>query len=145
MANRSMTFRWVTEDLMLVVDHTDSLDDRDWDGLVGAIAGRSFGPTGARFLVYNAGGGPNAAQRARFDRLMRGKSTRIAVLSTSVVTRIVIKAFHALGFLHVAGFAPDQEEAAFRHLSMSPAEIVRLREEQVKMRAEARPQSTLDL
>ena len=134
MANQSMTFRWVADDLVIVVEHRDTLDDADVDAFLGAATAHLVGPTGIRILVYSAGGGPNAAQRARFDRQLRGKPVRIAVICTSAFTRVIIKGFHLLGFLQVAPFAPDQEEAAFRHLSLKAPEITLVRTELAKIR-----------
>jgi hypothetical protein len=134
MADRSFTFRWVAEDFIFIFDHTDALDDREWDEFVAALAERTRASSGVRVLVYNVGGGPNAAQRARFDRAVRGKPVRVAVLCTSAFTRAIIKAFHLMGFHQMAAFAPDQEEAAFRHLSLKPNEIATLREELAKLR-----------
>ncbi|HEU4410123.1 MAG TPA: hypothetical protein VFS43_33015 [Polyangiaceae bacterium] len=140
MADRTLTIRWVADDFVLVFDHTDALDDREWDTFVDALVDRPAGPMGVRILVYNAGGGPNAAQRARFDRRLRGRPTRIAVICTSLFPRAIIKAFHLMGFLHVTAFSPDQEEGAFRHLRLSAAEIASLREELAKIRGGSRPQ-----
>jgi hypothetical protein len=134
MANQSMTSRWVADDLLVVVEHRDALDDADFDAFLGAVAARAMGPMGLRLLVYNADGGPSAAQRARFDRQLRGKSVRIAVICTSAFTRAIIKGFHLLGFLQVAPFAPDQEEAAFRHLNLKASEIQRVRDELAMLR-----------
>jgi hypothetical protein len=134
MANQSMAFRWVATDLVLLVDFLDTLDDADFEIFLRSLATRNVGPTGVRLLVYSAGGGPNAAQRARFDRQLRGKPVRIAVICTSAFTRVIIKGFHLLGFLQVAPFAPDQEEAAFRHLSLKAPEIALVRTELVKLR-----------
>src|SRR5688572_157409 len=104
MANQSMTFRWVADDLVLLIDHRDTLDDADFDTFLRSLAARTLSPMGVRFLVYSAGGGPNAAQRARFDRQLRGKSVRIAVICTSAFTRAIIRGFQLLGFLQVAPF-----------------------------------------
>jgi hypothetical protein len=129
-----MVFRWVADDVILVFDYRDALDDCDLDALLLALASRNVGPTGARILVYASGGGPNGAQRARFGRQLRGKSVRIGVVCASAFTRAIIKAFHLLGFLQVAAFAPDQEEGAFRHLGLKALEIARVREELASLR-----------
>lgn len=136
MAHQSMAFRWVADDLSVIVDYSDVLADADLDAFLQSIATRSVGPTGLRILVYTLGGGPNAAQRSRFDRQLRGKPIRIAVICTSSFTRIIIKAFHLLGFFQVAPFAPDQEEGAFRHLNMKAHEIALTRDELAKLRAQ---------
>lgn len=135
MAHRSMAFTWVAPDLALLVDYRDALDDEDLDAFLRAVVAHNIGPPGVRILVYNAGGGPNAAQRARFERQLRGKPMRIAVLCSSAFTRVIIKAFHLLGFLQVAPFAPDQEESAFRHLGLTALEIARVRDEVARLRA----------
>jgi hypothetical protein len=134
MTQRSMTFTWISDDFVMVVDHRDSLDDDDVDSLLRSLAGRTFGAQGLRILVFNAGGAPNAAQRARFERQLRGKPMRIAVICTSTFTRMVVKAFHLLGFLNVAPFAPDQERDAFLYLSLTAAEVARVRDQLVAQR-----------
>lgn len=129
MAGRSMEFAWVADDLVVLVDHLDTLRDDDLDELLRSLAARSLGPTGLRVLVYNSvGGGPNAAQRARLERQMRGRPVRIAVVCSSAFTRAIIKAFRLLGFLQIAGFSLDQVEAAFQFLNLKGPETERARE-----------------
>jgi hypothetical protein len=134
MASRSMSFSWIADDLALLVDHREALDDDDLDAFLQSLAQRNVGSPGVRLLVYS-GGGPSAAQRARFDRQLRGKPLRIAVICTSAFTRMIVKAFHLLGFLQVAPFAPDQEDGAFRYLSLKATEIARVRDEVTKLRS----------
>jgi hypothetical protein len=137
MAHQSMSFRWVADDLALLVDYRDVLTDGDIDAFLASVAARNAGPAGLRVLVYSIGG-PNAAQRARFDRQLRGKQMRIAVICTSSFTRLIIKAFHLMGFFQVAPFSPDQEEGAFRHLNMKAPEIALARGELAKLRDQGR-------
>jgi hypothetical protein len=137
MAHQSMAFRWVADDLALLVDYSDVLADGDINAFLASIAARNPGLAGFRVLIYSIGG-PNAAQRSRFDRQFRGKPVRVAVICTSSFTRVIVKAFHLMGFLQVAPFAPDQEEGAFRHLNMKASEIALARDELVKLRDQGR-------
>ncbi|HEU4538144.1 MAG TPA: STAS/SEC14 domain-containing protein [Polyangiaceae bacterium] len=141
MANQSMTFSWISDDLLIVVDHRETLADEDFDAFLLALAERNVPAPGVRILVSSFGGGPTAAQRARFERQLRGKPIRVAVLCSAPFTRMIIKAFHLLGFLQVAPFAPDEEESAFRHLGLKAPEMARAREEIAKMRGTPKRQS----
>lgn len=141
MANQSMTFGWVSDDLVIVVNNDDSLANEDFDAFLLTLTERNVPAPGVRILVYSGGGGPNAAQRARFERQLRGKPMRIAVLCSAPFTRIIIKAFHLLGFLQAASFAPEEEESAFRHLGLKAPEIARVRAHVAKHRGTPKRQS----
>jgi hypothetical protein len=73
-----------------------------------------------RFLVFADEGVPNAKQRGAVVDLLRGVTTRIAVITTSNLARHLITVFGWLG-LTLRGFAPNQLAAALEYLEL-PAE-----------------------
>jgi hypothetical protein len=124
MLERSMAFRWVAGALGLSFEYRDTLEDREWDAFLDSFSERSLPSSEVRLVVYNGGGGPNAAQRASFGQQLRGRPIRIAVLCSSPFPQALTGAFHLMGFPQVIAFKPEHERAAFRHLSLTDAEIV---------------------
>lgn len=123
MVEQSMAFRWVAATLGLSFEYGDTLDDREWGAFLASFSERSSPSSEVRLVVYNGGGGPNPAQRASFGQRLRGRPIRIAVLCTSAFPQALTGAFHLMGFPQVIAFSPEHEVAAFRHLSLTDAEI----------------------
>jgi hypothetical protein len=107
--------------------------DAEWDGYLAAVAG-PLQSGGLRTIVVSEGAHPSRSQQARMAALVRGRPSRVAVLSPASGMRFVVSVF-ALVNRNVKAYAPKEYEAAFTHVGLAPAEhagvvkvIERLRE-----------------
>ncbi len=73
------------------------------------------------FLVFTVGGGPTAGQRADIRAFLGGRHLRAAVVTTSRLTRGIVK---AIGWFNaeVRAFAPADVARAFRHVEVGPGD-----------------------
>lgn len=72
-------------------------------------------------LVFTDGGGPTPAQRQALTRGIGGQHYTGAVLGDAPVTRFIIASM-ALMNADIRTFHPDELEAAFLYLKLSPAQ-----------------------
>lgn len=129
MSSRSLLFRWITDDLVVVLGTKAFYDDPDWDSFVGSFTPRRRAAGDIRLIVYNAKAGPTPAQQARLRCTTRCVRVREAVVTSSPFTRAAVNALRLFGLPMIA-MPPDREDDAFRHLSLS-AEEARLVHENV--------------
>jgi hypothetical protein len=120
-------------DLMVSYQLEIAATDAEWDGYLAATAwllqsGR------LRCIAISEGAQPTRSQQVRMSALVRGKPSRVAVLTPASGMRFVVSVF-ALMNRNVKTYAPNEYEAAFAHLGLAPAEhagvakiIERLRE-----------------
>ncbi|HEU4535100.1 MAG TPA: hypothetical protein VFS00_13325, partial [Polyangiaceae bacterium] len=133
MASRSLSFRWLTDDLVVVLGAKALYDDPDWDSFVGSFTPRRRASGDIRLIVYNAKAGPTPAQQARLRCTTRGVRVREAVVTASPLARAAVNALRLFGLPMVA-LPPHREDDAFRHLGLSPDEARLVVESVVAMR-----------
>jgi hypothetical protein len=120
---KRMVFR-LLPNVHLCVSGTDDPTDDEWTGYIDAV--RAKMKTGAalprmRTLVFTDGGGPNAAQRKLMNAMLDGRSTPVALVSSSVAVRSVTVAL-AWFNKQIRSFTPDQVTEAFAFLGVPPDE-----------------------
>jgi hypothetical protein len=122
---KTMAFKLV--DNVFVVVHTNQTpSEAEWNAYVEAVVAASMQRTDAgilRYLIFTAGGGPNAGQRkASNDALQRVNALRnsaAAVISASPAVRGIVTVFSWFN-INIKSFSPAQTEDALHHLEIQP-------------------------
>jgi hypothetical protein len=71
-----------------------------------------------RMLVYSAGAGPNAMERAELYRLAESRSIRIAAIASSPLVLGMLKALSWSGKLEIAIYLPQNLASALNYLGL---------------------------
>ena len=123
----TIAYRLMGDDLMLFVCGDASPSDSEWQEylrFMEGLAQRSRASrTALKTLVFADDGGLNPKQRASVVEVLRGVTTRTAVVSTSVLARNLITAFGWLNFA-VRGFSPNHLDDVSKYLEL-PADRMR--------------------
>jgi hypothetical protein len=122
----TIAYRLVGDDLMLFVCGDASPSDSEWQEYIRfmeELTRRMRTSSNAlKLLVFADNGGLTPKQRASVVEVLRGVSTRTAVVSTSMVARNLITAFGWLNFA-VRGFAPNQLDQISEYLDLPAGHI----------------------
>jgi hypothetical protein len=132
---RTLSFRWISDDLVVVHGARALYADRDWNAFVTSFAPRRPAASGFRVLVYDAKAGPNPAQHARFSRATKGATLREAVVTPSAIARAAVNALRLCG-MPMTALPPKREAEAFRYLGLSDDEARLAQESLEQMRSE---------
>lgn len=137
---RTLSFRWISDDLVVVHGARALYADHDWNAFVTSFAPRRAAASGFRVLVYDAKAGPNPAQHARFSRATKGATLREAVVTPSAIARAAVNALRLCGMAMTA-LPPKREAEAFRYLGLSEDEARLAQESLEQMRSEGAERS----
>jgi hypothetical protein len=109
-------------DLHLLVSYQlkTTATDAEWDGYLATMA-RALRSARFRSLVVTEGAHPTRAQQALMTALVKGKPSRVAVLSSASGVRFVVSVFALLN-RNVKAYSPKDYESAFSHLDLAPVE-----------------------
>jgi len=80
-----------------------------------------WAPTDLRMLVFSEHGVPNARQREQLRAVVTNRNDRVAVLTSSTLVRAA-GAMMSVDCRGIRSFQPDQIEAAFEYLDLTPEE-----------------------
>ena len=107
---------------MLAVGGSTAWSEQDWSAYAHALNEqlRPFRVSGAVFitLVFADEYGPNARQRSQIAELMRGVTSKTAVLTNSTLPRYLVTAFGWLGF-PMRAYSPSAFVEAAHYLELS--------------------------
>ena len=121
---QTIAYRMLGDDLMLFMSGEASPTESDWQVYLRTLeeAAQRARQKGSRlcFFIFVDEGAPNPKQRGAVVELLRGVSSRTAVITTSNLARHLITVFGWFG-LHLRGFGPNQLHAALEYLEL-PAE-----------------------
>jgi hypothetical protein len=118
---RSLAFRFVSDTILVLRENAYTPRDQDWDEFLRVLAEHRPNFANLKILVRTEGGGPNAAQRRRLQTALDGRTVRVAVVTNDVPVRFIVSSIALLNRA-IRSFANDEIEAAYEHLSLSPAE-----------------------
>jgi hypothetical protein len=108
----------VTAGYIVTGNSADAILDADWDQFLGAVKSVGADTQQVNVLVYAAGAGPNAMQRARMNIVAKSHAIRIAVVTESAVARAAIMAVGWTARVSAKGFSPTDIEGAFNYLGV---------------------------
>lgn len=123
----TIAYSLVGEDVVLFLAGKAPPTDADWRGYaltITELVERVRAKNGSiKFLVIADEGGPNPKQRAAIVDILRGVTTKTAVVSNSIIARNLITAFGWLNF-SIKGFAPSALRAAAAYLGLSREQLM---------------------
>jgi hypothetical protein len=104
-------------DVFVLVHGKRSPCDAEWDLYLTDLRAQAGRLDCVRTLVITEGGNPDGAQRQRLNQLLRGRPTRAAVLTASIVARGVVGAL-AVFNPSIRAFSPDAAGLALAYLGV---------------------------
>jgi len=107
--------------VVILRESNDTPTDEEWDGILRILSDNQANLANLKFLVVTDGGGPNHTQRKRLERVLGGRSVRVAVVTDSAKSRFIASAVSLINRDH-AGFSTKEIEGAYEHLRMNPLE-----------------------
>jgi hypothetical protein len=118
---KSLAFRFVSDVLLVLRENAQTPRDQDWDDFLRVLVENRQNFHKLKILVRTEGGGPNALQRKRLQQALDGRPVRVAVVTNSVPVRFIVSSIALLNRA-IRSFANHEIDAAYAHLSMTPAE-----------------------
>ncbi|MGC4120071.1 MAG: hypothetical protein QM765_36925 [Myxococcales bacterium] len=105
----------VDGELFILVHGKGAPSDRDWGAYLQDVRAWAGAIEQMKTMVVTCGGAPTTAQRNRLNAILSGRSTRVSVMSSSLLAR---GATLALGWLNpgIRVFSPQNHRRAFDHL-----------------------------
>jgi hypothetical protein len=98
--------------------------DAEWDTYLGVIT-ECVRAEHFRYIVVTEGAYPTRAQQGRLTAVVKGKLTRVAVISPAISVRFVV-AVMSLVNAHIKVYSPKEQPEAFAHVGLDPAEYARV-------------------
>ncbi len=120
---KSMVFK-IVGNVHIVIHGTSEPHDEDWRLYMSAVRGEEQKATGfvkMRTLVFSAGGGPTAKHRKEINEFLGGRTSPVAIVTSSTIMRGVVTALQWFNPL-VRAFSPDNVVAAMQFLGVSEGE-----------------------
>jgi len=99
----------------------DSPRDEEWNDFLKLLERQGDNVEKLRILVVTDGGGPNSAQRARLEAVLKGRSVRVAIVTDSAKSRFIASAVSLFNRDH-GGFSKAEIKSAYAHLRLNPHE-----------------------
>ena len=120
---KSMVFK-IVGNVHIVIHGTTEPRDEDWRLYMDAVRSEEQKTTDfakIRTLVFSAGGGPTAKHRREISEFLGGRTTPVAIVTSSTIMRGVVTALQWFNPLARA-FSPDNVVAALQFLGTSDSE-----------------------
>ena len=112
--------RTAAPDVVVLRETFDNPRDEEWDDFL-RLLDRSRDLAKLRILVITDGGGPNAAQRARLQTVLKGRAVRVAIVTDSAKSRFIASAVSLFNRDH-RGFSRAEIPIAYSHLQLTASE-----------------------
>ncbi|MGC4064508.1 MAG: hypothetical protein QM784_07665 [Polyangiaceae bacterium] len=104
-------------DMYILVHGKRSPSDAEWDLYLSDLRTQADRLDCVKTLVLTEGGNPDGAQRQRLNEVLRGRPTRVAVLTASIIARGVVGAL-AVFNPRIRAFSPDAAGLALAYLGV---------------------------
>ena len=128
---RTMATR-VWEDLLISLHTAEPPDEEGWREysrqLLELIVKDLNDSTKGRRIVFTDGGSPNLVQRAEINKILSGRTMKVAIVSNSPSTQGVVTALNWYNPL-IRSFTPARVAEAWQHLGITEATFPFIRRE----------------
>jgi hypothetical protein len=115
--------------------------EKEWDAYLATLEPTLGEPELLRSLVITGGAFPSRRQQARLVSVVDGRTPRVAVVSPAPILRFVVSMLALLN-RNIRCFTPTQQQAAFAHLGLRPADHAIAQAAIERLRRRLRPADT---